>query len=286
MTDTIEGHWQSPDGLTLSYREYPAGGSPVLCLHGLTRNGRDFVGLAGHLQRQGHRVIVPDMRGRGQSDYADDPASYTVPTYVRDVKALLEQLRIDRLIAIGTSMGGLITMLLAADMPGLVAGAVLNDIGPVVEEEGLAAIRGYVGQQRSFPTWMHAARALRELHGAAHPTFALEDWLSMAKRGLRQNQSGRISYDYDMKIAEPIFQAAGDNATVPPDLWHAFDRLAEVPLLVLRGELSRLLSDDTMVRMIRHDGVVGVTIPEVGHAPTLDEPQSRAAIDRVLETFA
>ena len=131
-----ERSWQSPDGLELYFREYPGGGSdkvPVLCLHGLTRNSRDFDALAPHIASRGHRVIVPDMRGRGQSAYADDSSTYAVPTYIADVMALCEELQVKRFISIGTSMGGLMTMLIAQFAPDRIAGAVINDIGPVVD---------------------------------------------------------------------------------------------------------------------------------------------------------
>ena len=291
MTEIREAHWQSRDGLTLAVREYgyeseKAGGMPVICLHGLTRNGRDFTALARHLAGQGRHVLVPDMRGRGRSDCSSDSATYAVKTYVDDVLALLEERGIDRFVSVGTSMGGLITMILAAQHPDRVDGAVLNDIGPVVEAEGLAGIRGYVGQQRSFPTWIHAARALSEVHGAAHPTFAIEDWLAMAKRGMSVGSNGRISFDYDMKIAEPILADAKDEAAVPPDLWPAFDALARQPVLVIRGALSTLLSEATFQTMIdRHSTVTGVTIPQTGHAPTLEEPEAMSAIDAFFEAI-
>ena len=286
MIEPRDGQWRSSDGLTLAYRDYDGGSEalPVLCLHGLTRNARDFGSLAPHIAGKGRRVVVPEMRGRGRSECSDDSATYAVPTYVEDVLALLDTLEIERFVSVGTSMGGLITMMLAAGHPGRVEGAVLNDIGPIVEVAGLDAIRGYVGQQRSFPTWMHAARALRDQHSASHPTFAIEDWLAMAKRGLSVGSNGRISFDYDMKIAEPILQSASDEGAVPPDLWPAFDALATNPVLVVRGEVSQLLGPATFARMTDRPSVTGVTVPETGHAPPLEEPEARAAIDRFFDT--
>lgn len=274
--------WTSPDGLKLHFRDYPGAqeAPPVLCLHGLTRNARDFERLAGHLAGR-RRVIAPDMRGRGDSEYARDSATYNPATYVADVLALLEQEGIARFVAVGTSLGGLMTMLLAATSPGRLAGAVLNDIGPVVDPSGIERIREYVGQARSFPTWMHAARALQEAHGASHPRFAIEDWLAMAKRCMVIQQNGRIGFDYDMAIAEPFRQADG---AVPPDLWPAFDALKGVPLLIVRGAQSDLFSPETMNEMLaRHGDAEGLTIADTGHAPTLDEPDAVAAIDRLLD---
>lgn len=284
-TSYTDRFWRSPDGLKLHYRDYPGADerAPVLCLPGLTRNARDFAGLAERIGGE-RRVVCPSFRGRGESDYAKDPASYTPATYVGDVIALLEQEGIERVVAIGTSLGGLVTMLLAAVRPGVLAGAALNDIGPVVDPAGIERIRGYVGQGRSFATWMHAARALQEAHGSAFPGYAIEDWLAMAKRCMVLGQNGRIVFDYDMSIAEPF--AAEDNA-VPPDLWPAFEALGKVPSLLLRGELSDLLSDATVAEMKRRAPLMeAVTVAGVGHAPMLDEPEAAAAIDRLLARAA
>ena len=288
MDDTYtDRNWQSADGLTLFFRDYPGNDDrpPIVCLHGLTRNSRDFEDLAPHLSAQGWRVIVPDMRGRGNSDYAGDPASYEVTTYVSDLLALLEQEAIDRFVSIGTSMGGLMTMVLAGTQPERIAGAVLNDVGPVLETTGLDNIKSYIGQGRSFPTWMHAARALQDVHGASHPEYGIEQWITMAKRTLTLCSNGRISFDYDMKIAEPIL--AADEAAVPPDLWPSFEALASKPLLMIRGELSGLLSLRAFEEMQRRaPGAQVLTIPAQGHAPTLDEPEARDAINTWLARIA
>jgi pimeloyl-ACP methyl ester carboxylesterase len=280
-------HWQSADGLTLHFREYGAAGDrpPVICLHGLTRNARDFDMLAPHIAAQGWRVLVPSMRGRGDSDYSEDSASYALPTYVDDLLALLEQEGIDSFVSIGTSMGGLMTMLLAQSQPDRIAGAVLNDIGPELETAGLDTIKSYVGQGRSYPTWLHAARALEEAHGPSFPAFDLQAWIAMAKRTMTLCNNGRISFDYDMKIAEPILSTP--EAAAPVDLWPAFGALKDKPLLLLRGELSALLSASTFADMhkIASEADCAV-IPQVGHAPTLDEPEARAAIDRLLARIA
>ena len=284
-------HWQSPDGLTLHFRDYPAASHgdgqrpPIVCLHGLTRNARDFEALAPHLAAGGWRVLVPEMRGRGRSAYASDPASYAVPTYVGDLLALLEQENIARFVSVGTSMGGLITMGLAATQPERIAAVVLNDVGPVVEMGGLERIKQYVGQGGSFPTWVHAARALAEVHGATYPGYDLADWLAMAKRTMVLVSNGRIAFDYDMKIAEPIM--AADEAAVPPDLWPMLRALAGRPAVLVRGALSTILSSQTLDAMSKElPGARTVTVPAIGHAPTLDEPEVRAAIDAMLTEVA
>ena len=285
MAATYEDrYWTSSDGLTLHYRNYPGpeGGSklPVLCLHGLTRNARDFHALAEALGAT-RRVIVPEMRGRGMSDYAPDSDSYTPITYVADVEKLLAEQGIARFIPIGTSMGGLMTMLMAAARPGRMAAVVMNDIGPELDPAGIARISGYVGQGRSYPTWVHAARGLAEAHGAAFPKFDLDQWLEMAKRTMVVSQNGRIVFDYDMAIAEP-FAKPGNAA--PPNLWLAFEALAGVPMLLVRGGLSDLITPETVKQMgVRNSKMRTVTVPDVGHAPTLDEPEARAAILALLD---
>jgi len=274
-------HWTSADGLKLHFRDYAGSADklPVICLHGLTRNARDFVEVAERIA-PARRVLVPEMRGRGDSAYAKESESYSPLQYVQDVAVLLQQEGISRFVGIGTSMGGLMILLMGFGMPQVVAGALFNDIGPDLEMGGLAKIMDYVGQGRSFPTWMHAARALEETHGANFPDWGLEDWLAMAKRSLTLSSNGRVVFDYDMKIAEPFKAIDFDNQ---PDLWPGYRALAGKPVAVVRGELSDLFSDATFERMGKEiEGVDLVTVPRVGHAPLLTEPEAVAAIDRLL----
>ncbi|MET0251831.1 MAG: alpha/beta hydrolase [Novosphingobium sp.] len=281
MAEFEDRYWTSADGLRLHFRDYagPSDKPPVLCLHGLTRNARDFEGIAAHLAGRWN-VLCPDLRGRGDSDYARDPNSYTPATYVGDLNALLSQHRIERFVAIGTSLGGILTMVLAAADPDRIAGAVLNDVGPEVDRRGLDRIRGYVGQGRSFETWMHAARALEEAHGRVFPDFLVEQWLTMAKRTMVLASNGRIVFDYDMKIAEPIL--AGE-VVAEADAWPAWQALAGRPVLVIRGATSDILTAETAERMVASlPGTELLTLPRVGHPPTLDEPEAVAAIDRLL----
>ena len=280
-----EGEWTSADGLVLRYRDYPGNTDrpPILCIPGLTRNARDFEPVADAFAGE-WRVICADLRGRGQSDYARDSASYTPAQYVSDIMALLDSAGLDRVVAIGTSLGGIVTMLLASVAPERLAGAVLNDIGPEVEPAGLARIREYVGQGRSFPTWVHAARALKEQAAAAHPDYGLSEWLRLAKRLMCVGAGGRIAFDYDMKIAEP-FDLPPSGATV--DMWAALRALSGRPVLAIRGELSDILSAASVARMEREvPGLEVVTVPSVGHAPTLDEPEAQRAIARLLGRVA
>jgi pimeloyl-ACP methyl ester carboxylesterase len=275
--------WHSGDGLALSARIYPGdtARTPVLCLPGLTRNARDFEDLAASIA-PARRVICPDLRGRGRSAHAADPATYTPVHYLGDVLALLAGLGIGRFVAIGTSLGGLLTMMLAATDPARIAGAVLNDVGPQIDPAGLARIRGYVGVPARFADWDAAARALAAAQAGTYPAFGHDDWLRMAHRAMRAADDGTIGFDYDMAIATPFAQ--DDGATPAPDLWPLFDALASCPVLLVRGGTSDILSEATAAAMAaRHAGLERVTVPDVGHAPTLDEAPVRAAIARLLD---
>ena len=277
MAEFRDIYWWSSDGLRLHARDYPGAqdAPPVLCLPGLTRNARDFAEVAQAIA-PARRVIAVEFRGRGESGYAKDPMSYVPLTYAQDVVALLDDQKIDRFVTIGTSLGGIVTMLLAGLAPGRLAGALLNDVGPEIEPAGLARIRGYVGKPSTYPTWMHAARGVQETNAGAYPDWGIEQWLAMAKRLYRVNSAGRIVLDYDMKIAEP-FRLPGNEAG--PDMWRALAALAGVPVLVVRGALSDILSATTAERMVAAlpDATL-VTVPGVGHAPMLDEPAVHPAL--------
>lgn len=278
-------YWWSNDGVRLHYRDYArrgAGGDGrpvILCIPGLTRNARDFEGVAARLAGA-WRVIAVDLRGRGDSGYAKDPMSYVPLTYVQDIEALLGEIGVPAYVAFGTSLGGIVTLLLAGAGRATVTGALLNDVGPEIAPEGLSRIRGYVGKSNSWPTWMHAARAVAEANGDVYPDYDIEAWLAMTKRLYRLNNAGRIVLDYDMRIAEP-FRVPGNEAG--PEMWRALDRLRGVPTLIVRGALSDVLAAQTAERMAATlDDAELVTVAGVGHAPTLDEPEAQAAIDRLL----
>lgn len=282
MATWTEGYWWSNDGLRLHYRDYPgpADRPPILCIPGLTRNARDFAAVADRLAGE-WRLICIDLRGRGESAYAKDPMSYVPLVYLQDIEALAASLAIDRMVVFGTSLGGIITMLLASTGRARIVGALLNDIGPTIEPAGLARIRGYVGKGGSWPTWLHAARALSDTYRAAYPDYPIDDWLGMAKRLCRLTAAGRVLPDYDARIAEPLRMAGGEAGF---DMWPALDALRDVPTLLVRGALSDLLSDATASEMTRRlTRLEQITLPRLGHAPTLDEPDSRDAIDRLLE---
>ena len=276
-----DSYWWSNDGLRLHYRDYPGSHErpPILCFPGLTRNARDFEDVAARLS-PAWRVIAVDFRGRGESAYAKDAISYVPLTYVQDVERLLDTLGILRFVAFGTSLGGIVTMLLAATGHARIAAALLNDVGPAIEPAGVERIRGYVGRMGAYPTWIHAARGLADINAAVYPGYAIDDWLRMAKRLYRLTPAGRIVPDYDKKIAEP-FRLPGGEAGI--DLWPALEALANIPTLVVRGGLSDLLAPATTDAMIKrlYKGE-SVTRENIGHAPTLDEPVAIAAIDKLL----
>lgn len=282
MAEYTDGYWWNDD-LRLHYRDYAGGadGRPaVLCMPGLTRNVRDFEGLANRLAPD-WRVIAVDFRGRGDSAYSKNPASYVPLMYALDMQVLIRDLGLERFVAFGTSLGGLVTLLLAESEQERIKGVVFNDVGPEVEAAGIARIRSYVGRSGNWPTWLHAARALAANQGHVYPRYRIEDWLAMAKRLYRLSPNGRITIDYDPRIAEPM-RAATDQPAV--DLWPTLEWLKPMPSLILRGALSDVLAPVTIERMTAMlPQAEAVTVPHVGHAPALDEPEAEAAIDRLLQ---
>lgn len=279
MADWTDGWWTSADGLRLHYRDYAGDDArpPILCIPGLTRNARDFEGVADRLAGA-WRLICVDLRGRGESGHARDPMTYVPPVYLQDVAALIETLGVPRFVVFGTSLGGLIAMLIAVTDSARLAGVLLNDVGPELETAGLDHIRTYVGRSQVWPTWMHSARALCEAQKERYPDWTLDEWLVFAKRCCRLTAEGRIVLDYDMRIAEPIRGPAPE-----VDLWPMFRALAGVPTLLVHGALSDLLSDAAVEKMRAEMPDLDVAIvPRVGHAPILEEPEAVAGIDRLL----
>lgn len=280
--DWDDHYWWSHDGVRLHARIYagPGGGEaapPILCMPGLARNARDFEAVAPHMATQ-RRVIVAEFRGRGESAYAKDPMTYVPLTYVQDIVALLDEMKVERFATVGTSLGGLVSMLLAATQPGRIVGALLNDVGPELERAGLDRIRDYIGAGGSQPTWIHAARTYGELNAAIYPAYDIHDWLRITKRTHRLTPEGRIVTDYDKQIAAPLRVPGGGDAGV--DLWPAYRALGDAPVLILRGALSDILSAAAARKMAEELPAARlVEVPEVGHAPTMDEAEARAAID-------
>ena len=283
MTPTFaERRWTSADGLSLYARDYaPASGPaklPVIAIHGLTRNSVDFEVIAPLIAQSGRRVLAIDIRGRGRSDRAPDPMTYQPATYAQDVLALLNQTGIERAVFLGTSMGGLITMALAAIRSKVIAAAIVNDVGPEVAKEGLARIAAYSGQPVDTPTWADAAAYARKINAVALPHYGDADWMAFARRTFVEGPEGAPILNYDPDIAVPI-RAAGAKALVP-NLWPMFGRLARGrPVLLVRGQTSDLLSEKIAAKMRKRAPKMDyVEVPGVGHAPMLDEPEARAAI--------
>ncbi len=278
-----ERFFASRDGLQLYFRDYSGDASkvPVLCLHGLTRNSRDFAALAEHIA-PARRVLVPDQRGRGRSQYDANWMNYHPGTYVSDMWTLLREQSIERVIVIGTSLGGLMAMLMAAARPLTIAGVVLNDIGPEIDPTGVARIQSYAGRLPPVRTWEDAAAQMKMTFGLAMPDYDEQRWLAFARNSYDEGGDGVPHLAADPKIGDAVRSIPpAPNAT--QGMWLAFGQLRNVPALALRGAHSDLLSAATFERMQREvPNLVAVTVTNRGHAPQLDEPQSLQAIDTFL----
>jgi pimeloyl-ACP methyl ester carboxylesterase len=287
MSAYQERRWRSRDGLALYARDYPAAGEgdrlPVICLHGLTRNSKDFEDIAPIIAGWGRRVIVTDVRGRGQSEYDPNPKNYKPPVYARDVVDMMAALDIDRAVFLGTSMGGLITMTLMAIRPKAIAAAILNDVGPAIAPEGIARILGYAGKKADINDWNDAANYVRQTQAVAFPDFGAEDWHRFAQRTFRQGPNGP-ELDYDPAIAAPLSKPPSKLA--PWIAGFLFRRLARKrPTLLIRGEISDVISSEIADRMqLQAPGMKRVEVPNVGHAPMLNERAAVDAIDKFLRT--
>lgn len=282
--DFAEVLFPSADGrLELYARDYAGAGPSLLMMHGLTRNSADFEALAEHFAGR-YRVIVPDQRGRGRSQRDDDPANYTPMAYCGDMLGLIVRLQLARPVLIGTSMGGLMAMMMAALSPAAYRGIVLNDVGPVVDLAGLARIATYVGAAPPVADWAGAAAYCKVTNGMAFPHYGDADWARFARRLFRAGADGVPRLDYDPAIAAGL--AGVDPSAVPPDLWPMWDALAPLPILAIRGEHSDILNAATLAAMgARHAGMQAATIPGIGHAPMLDEPVAVAAIEQFLDAI-
>lgn len=274
----------APDGLRLHVRCYgraSAAGIPVVCLPGLARTAADFDALATELSRDGphpRRVIALDYRGRGLSQYDRNPANYSLPVELADVLAVVTALEAFPAVFIGTSRGGILTMLLAAVRPSAIAGAVLNDIGPVIEPQGLMRIKSYVGKLPQPRTFAECAEILRRLFHSQFPRLGPDDWLAAAHRMFKE-ENGLLVTTYDPKLATTL---AGVDLERPiANLWKEFDALTHVPLMVIRGANSDILSAWTVAQMkARHPALETIEVPDQGHAPLLAEADTISLIAR------
>jgi pimeloyl-ACP methyl ester carboxylesterase len=282
--ETPVSHFISaPDGLRLHVAEYGARLSdlvPVVCLAGLTRNSRDFDTLARRLAAGGRRVLAPDYRGRGLSARDRKWQNYNLEVEGKDIQAVLTALGIRQAIFVGTSRGGLHIMALAARQPTLIAAAVLNDVGPIVEPQGLIRIKTHTGALPPPTNWAEAADMLRRTYGQQFPALDGPDWAILARATVRESNE-RLAWDYDPALAKTLATISPD--TPPVDLWPQFRALARVPVLAIRGANSDILSEATFKAMQDLPNCRGYLIEGQGHAPLLADAASVAAIEQFVE---
>lgn len=280
MASCSEQTYKSQDGLALFYREYGHDnpGLPIVCLHGIARNSRDFEDFAEHLGHR-HHVLALDFRGRGYSDRDPNWKNYHPQTYADDVITLLRQQNIGRAIFVGTSLGGLVSTIVANQAHERVAGVVLNDIGPEIGAAGLERIEAYLGLLPDVNNWDEAVSQARDVYGIAWPGLSGDMWQRIARRGYREDENGVPRLDMDPRIGDAA-RKVGAGLIEP---WALFDGLANIPVLVLQGATSDILTDEIVARMqehkpdLRHTKVAGR-----GHPLLLDEPESIEVVDKFI----
>ncbi len=282
MSTASNGHYfQSSDGLNIFYRDFGGqnDGTPVICLPGLTRNSRDFEDLANRLAAR-RRVITIDFRGRGHSDYDETWQNYHPFTYVADVWTLLDLLRIRRVIVAGTSLGGLCSMVMAAQQGERIAGVIMNDIGPRINPAGIERIQDYTGRAAPVSTWEEAAQQTRDIYGKWLPGLSDDGFMRLARCGFREIEGEVPRLDMDPNIGRAVRELGPQKG----DPWEFFAALKEVPVTLLWGVLSDILTDDIIEEMkAAKPDLDVVPVPNRGHVPLLDEPECVSAADAFLE---
>jgi pimeloyl-ACP methyl ester carboxylesterase len=276
----FENFFRSHDGLRIYYRDFAAKnpGIPAICLPGLTRNSRDFDELAPHLAGE-RRVLTPDLRGRGFSDHDPEWRNYHPGTYVKDVWTLLDLLGIERIIVVGTSLGGLMAMLMAHEHASRLAGVVMNDVGPEIAPEGLARIMAYAGLLPEINSWDDAIAQTREIYSQAWPGLKDDEWQEMARRAYRENANGVPVQDIDRNIGRAIREVGAQTG----DPWQLFEALQATPTLLLHGAISDILTQPIIDKMLQRKPDLQVAhVANRGHVPILNEAESIAAIDRFI----
>ncbi|RED53458.1 alpha/beta fold hydrolase [Aestuariispira insulae] len=280
MQEFSEHLFRAQDGTRLYYREYgePIPHQPsILCLSGLARNSKDYHRVALRLKSQGFHLVVLDYRGRGRSDYCADPTKYNPTVYLDDIRHLLTLRNLHKIILLGTSLGGLLGMGLGAALPSVLEAVILNDVGPDLKPDGLDRIIGYLSQRPVFESWEKAVSHIKSVF----PQVGYEreeDWRWLTENSCKECDDGMIRYDWDPNIVMPM------RIKAPlPDLWALFRSLSHVPVLSFRGGTSDILTEETFARMHRsHNNITCVTVPDVGHVPSLQEPESVEALDEFL----
>lgn len=274
-----QGTYQSRDQRRLFYREFgnPAAKQlPALCLPGFTRNSKDFLELAAHLSAH-RRVLCPDLRGRGQSDYDPDLERYHPQVYLEDIWELLAVTDTQRVVVIGTSLGGLLAMMMAAARPQAVTGVVLNDVGPEIAPEGLARIAAYIGRLPEVRTWPEALAQSKAVYELALPNLTDAEWERFTECQYAEDAHGIVRREYDPKLGDALRRLGG----VSGNAWEFFGALKGVPTLAFRGLISDILSPSVFDKMAQvKTDLMRVVVPSRGHVPLLNEPECRAALDR------
>ncbi|MGZ5865641.1 MAG: alpha/beta fold hydrolase [Xanthobacteraceae bacterium] len=281
----VSTYVSAPDGLSLHVAEYgrrtdPL--APIVCLPGLTRTAADFDVLARSLAHDGRRVLALESRGRGGSDSDRNTDNYSLPVELADLLAMLTACEAQPAIFIGSSRGGLLTMLLAAANPTAIRGAVFNDIGPVIEHRGLMRIKGYVGKAPTPRNFEEGGEILRRLFSQQFPALTQDDWIAWARRSWREEKK-RFVQTYDARIANTL--STINPETPPPALWPQFDALKQIPLMVVRGANSDILSAETVTAMAaRRSDMEVVEVADQGHTPLLDDDATIARIATFIGT--
>ncbi len=281
--------YTSSDGLQLYARDYK-GSQPldknlptVICIPGLTRNSADFHPLSQHLCAN-YRVIAVDLRGRGNSAYDPKPGNYQPTIYVDDIIQLINTLGLKNVVLVGTSLGGFVSLLVAASQPEFLRGIVINDFGPLIEASGLQRIKSYVGKLKQVTSWDEAVQQTKAINGREFPKLSNKQWQEFTHNLYRTNAQGLPELNYDPAIAIPF--ETTENADIALDLWPIFDSINDIPMLLIRGALSDLVSTTTAEEMQqRRPDLQYTEIPDCGHAPLLNEAIAFKAIESLLSHF-
>lgn len=275
--------YKSSDGLRLYARQYGSetAAHTIICIPGLTRNSADFTILCEHLATR-YRIFAVDLRGRGNSDYDTNPENYHPGTYAADIISLLDELALQSAIIIGTSLGGLVSMILAATHAQRIAAVVLNDIGPEADQAGLDRIKAYVCNPSPVSNWDEAVAKTKSIQGREYPSFSEADWLTFSKNLYKESPDGKPILAYDPAIATLLQQPI---AAPSADLWPIFKLISDCPLLLIRGELSDILNLQCVTKMQKQRPDMSfLEVPNCGHAPLLSEATALLAIDQFLAT--
>lgn len=284
MMSFAEKYYQSQDGLNLYYREYGSEGDacPLLCLSGLTRNSADFHSFAERYSKN-RKVYALDYRGRGKSDRDTDYKNYNPQVYLGDIHSFLTSVGIERALFVGTSLGGLMTMVMAGFAKNFVAGAILNDVGPEVDKSGGARILGYVGKDVRFASLEEAAEKQKEQYVGAYPDLSDEDWLGQANTTFTYDEEAKnYCLNYDLNLSKALAEQL--NSDEPVDLWPFFRALGDIPTLAIRGALSDVLSDTVFMRMkSENPNMETVVLKNRGHVPLLNEPELLPVLDKFID---